>query len=61
MTTASLGLTSIFRTVSAMAGRMEAARQRRRTARMLEALPSDVLKDIGYRRDPDGHPTRVLI
>jgi uncharacterized protein YjiS (DUF1127 family) len=55
----SFGLASIFRATSEMFGRMGVARRRRETARMLEALPEDVLKDIGYRRDYSGQVGRV--
>ena len=49
------GLSSIFRATSAMIGRFEAARWKRKTARALEAMPDYMLKDIGYGRDFSGH------
>ena len=45
------GMRSIVRMTSALVGRIAEARHRRGTARALEALPEDVLKDIGYGRD----------
>jgi hypothetical protein len=53
------GIAPIIRAATEMFGRMEASRRRRGTARVLEALPENVLKDIGYRHDHSGRVTRV--
>jgi hypothetical protein len=42
---------------SAVFGRLSAARQRRRTMRILESLPDHIRKDIGWSTDRRMAPT----
>jgi hypothetical protein len=44
----SIGLIS---DLSGLAGRLVVAHRRRKTRRIIEQLPDDILKDIGYARD----------
>ncbi len=54
---------SIFEDMANFARTMRRARARRRTADMLDALPSDVQKDIGWKWSPRlrGHAARASI
>jgi hypothetical protein len=51
--------THVMRVASALFGRMVAERQRRRTRRMLENLPENIRKDIGWSADRTMAPTYV--
>jgi hypothetical protein len=51
--------THVMRVASVMFGRMVAERQRRRTRRILDSLPEQIRKDIGWSVDRTRAPTYV--